>query len=338
MQAVIINKLGDSEVLQIADIPLPRPRQDQVRIRVLYCGVNHLDILIRQGKRPGPSVFPHILGSEVVGIIEQTTSNSNLKLGQLVAVYPWTFCGKCNPCLSGTEQICNFGGTIGRTNCGGYAECMIVDTQNIALLPKEADPSKVCAGVLAGTTAVHLANQVGALSGDSVLITGGTGGVGVLLIQLLKSLGCKILATTSSPSKIEKLKEIGVDEVYDLRDFEHKILNKYPEGIDRVVDILGGEIWSRALLTLKKNGTMSYCATTLDGSGEVPIGLAFSKQWNIKGSYGGSRADLQEAIRLISEEKINPVIDKILPLDQAAEAHRLIEQKEVFGKILLQIS
>ena len=107
MQELALIGLGDVDQLKIVESDKPKLKNGEVLVKVAFCGFNHLDLLIRSGKRPGPKSFPHVLGSEIVGTTES---------GQKVAVYPWTFCGECQPCRSGHENICDNGGTIGRTS------------------------------------------------------------------------------------------------------------------------------------------------------------------------------------------------------------------------------
>ncbi len=334
MKAAVIEKIGS--VPSFVDLSLPGIKSGQILVKVVYCGINHLDFLIQQGKRPGPKAFPHILGSEIVGIVENSSSGS-FKKNDKVAIYPWTYCGKCTQCNSSNPQLCDTGGTIGRTTAGGYAEYIAVDEHNLVKLSEGADLQAVAAVVLAGTTAVHLIQRASISPQSLVLVTGASGGVGQCVIQLLKNMECTILATSSTTDKYYLLQKAGVSKMYSVTHFAEELKQDYPDGVDFVIDIMGGSVWSQALTTLKKNGTMSYCATTLDGNGSIPIGLSFSMQWNIHGSYGGSIDDMKTCIRSVQEKKVIPVIDSIFPLNEAANALQRIESKKAFGKVLLSV-
>src|SRR3989338_3861298 len=148
MKAVILNNLGSFDNLKLAEIIKPKPNHDEVLVKVDYCGVNHLDLLIIEGKRPALGKFPLILGSEIVGRIVGT--------GEKVAVYPWTYCGKCSPCKSGHENICDYSGTFGRTRQGGYAEYVAVPGKNLVKIPETVDEKVICASTLSATTAYHM--------------------------------------------------------------------------------------------------------------------------------------------------------------------------------------
>ena len=320
MKAAVLTGLGNVSKLKVVNNEQPKIKKGKVLVRVKYCGVNHLDLLICSGKRPGPKYFPHILGSEIVGELEN---------GELVAVYPWTFCGKCRPCLTHHENICDNGGTIGRTSAGGYAECAAVPEKNLVAIPAGLSLENVCALTLAGTTAVHLIDRAQVAKKSTVLVTGATGGVGTAVIQLLKDKRCEIIAATSSEQKKDKLKQLGVSRVVSMPNF--------PKGVQYVIDIVGGAVWSVAEETLVKNGTMVFCATSREELGQVNIGLAFSREVNILGSYGGTRDDLKTAIKLLKKGILKPVIDHIYPLSQVGKAHQRLEDQQVFGKILLQL-
>ncbi|MBI3282856.1 alcohol dehydrogenase catalytic domain-containing protein [Candidatus Curtissbacteria bacterium] len=338
MNAVVLTTVGMPGNLCYTQIPIPEPKQDEALVQVEYCGLNHLDLLIRQGKRPGPKTFPHILGSEIVGTIAKNNGAiSGFRLGDRVTVYPWTFCSKCKQCTSGNENICNSGGTMGRTEWGGYAEYVRVRIQNLIKIPKGLRSEIVCAATLGATTAYHLINRAQIKPRCTVLITGATGGVGTVAIQLLKAKQCIVICTTSHSSKIVKLKRLGVDSVVSTKTFLREIKKLYPQGVDYVIDIMGGFIWSTSVETLAKNGTMVFCATTLNESGIINIGNAFARQLNIMGSYGGTKRNLQTVLNLLHRGTISPIIDSIFSLKEAARALKRLEHQNVFGKILLRV-
>ena len=133
------------------------------------------------------------------------------------------------------------------------------------------------------------------------------------------------------------MKRLGIKDAILTKDLITGVKKYYPQGVDYVIDIIGGSIWSQALQTLQKNGTMLFCATSLEGWGQVNITEAFSKQLNILGSYGGTKEDLKEVLKLLIQGKINPVIDSVYPLEKAREAQQKLESQKAFGKILLKI-
>lgn len=327
MKSSYLTSPGSS--LTFGELPTPLLTDESVKIKVLYCGVNHLDVLIRQGKRPGILSYPHILGSEVIGIIDEIKSDTKkFTVGDTIAVYPWTFCGKCQQCQNGNEQICDTGGTFGRTSWGGYAQYLVAPIRNLIKIPSSLPVDEVCALILAGTTAMHLIERSGVKKNQTVLVTGATGGVGTIIIQLLKLLECTVIAVTSHREKSQKLKHLGVDHIISLISADVVA--------DVVIDIVGGDMWSNALTTLVKNGTMVFCSTSRDEMGAVPISTAFSKQWNILGSYGGNRRHLKAIISKYQEGIVKPIIHSIHSLSDAIKTHEIIENQSVFGKILIR--
>lgn len=337
MKATILTDIGDNNKLVFTEVKTPKILPEHAIVKVIYCGLNHVDILIRQGKRPGLKKFPHILGSEIVGEIAEIKSQDNdFKVGDNVAIYPWTFCGSCKQCKLGNENICDEGGTIGRTEWGGYAEYVLVPVRNLIKIPN-LPADKVCAVLLAGSTAFHLIERARIKDHSAVLVTGTTGGVGTIVIQLLKAKKCMIICVTSHPNKKDRLKKLGAKYVISTSNITQQIKKNYPNGIEYVIDIVGGSIWTETVKTLGKNGTIVFCSTSQEELGEIDIGAAFARQLNILGSYGGTRENLANVIKLFQKGIIDPVIDSIFPLKEAASAHQKIEDQKVFGKILLSV-
>ena len=334
-----MDKIGSLNNLRYTDIPIPEPDNNEMLIKVEYCGLNHLDLLIIEGKRLGPKTFPHILGSEFIGIIVKINSKDrNFKIGDRVAVYPWTFCGKCEQCRRGNENICDNGGTFGRTRWGGFAEFVSVPVKNLVKIPSYLSSKLVSASVLSTITAYHMIKRANIKNHATVLVTGATGGVGTSAAQLLKERKCKVICATNHNSKVKKLKELGTDEVVKTNNLINEVKNISSNGVDYVIDIMGGNVWSKGIELLAKNGTMVFCSTTLDDPGSVNLASAFSRQTNILGSYGGTVNDLREVIKLLQKDTIKPVIDSIYPLEKTKEALYKFDQQKAFGKILIKCS
>jgi len=325
MKAALLTGIGGLDKLVYSEIETPPVKSGYALVKVKYCGVNHLDILIRQGKRQGPRKFPHVLGSEIVGEVA----------GEKVAVFPWIFCGKCKYCKNGNENLCDNGGSIGRTQWGGYAQYAVVPIRNLIKIPSNIANDKICTVLLAGATAQHLVDRANIKDGSSVLVTGATGGVGTILIQILKNKKCIIVCATSHPYKKGKLLKLGADYVVSTQNLVSETKNIFPQGVNYVFDIVGGSVWSNGIETLGKNGTLVFCSTSRQEPGKVNLASAFARQVNILGSSGGTIANLKRVIALLKKGIIKPVIAEILPLKEAKKAHEKIEKQEIFGKILL---
>ncbi|MCR4263127.1 MAG: alcohol dehydrogenase catalytic domain-containing protein [Candidatus Roizmanbacteria bacterium] len=338
MHAVILTETKGKNNLKYTSIPTPVAAKEHALIRVKYCGINHLDLLIAIGKRPGPAQFPHILGSEIVGTIISIEKNSaGFRTGDTVSVYPWTYCGSCPSCRAGNVQLCDSGGTVGRTTWGGYAEYVSVPIKNLVKIPEQIPLKLIAAITLTGTTAHHLIQRANIADRSTVLVTGATGGVGTLVIQLLRQKQCNIVAVTSSKNKVNKLKKLGVHTVFDLKKFSDNVKTNYPAGIPLIIDMMGGSVWSALVELLAKGGTMSFCSTTLDEPGIVHVGSAFSREINVCGSYGGTMKDLGKSIKSLKKGVIKPQIDSIISLPEVPAALSKIKNREVFGKILISM-
>lgn len=338
MKASVLTGITGVEKLQLQEIGIPQISKKQALIKVFYCGVNHLDLLIHEGRRPGPKTFPHILGSEIVGTIENIDpGHPNFKKGDIVAIYPWTFCGNCPSCKRGNMNICDSGGTIGRTSWGGYAEYVVVPQENLVKVTYNKSLKDICGLILAGTTAHHLINRANVQHDSTVLVTGATGGVGTIVLQLLKNMNCKIITSTSHPEKAKSLKGLGAEHIVSNDNLINEVKSLVPAGVHHAIDIIGGKVWSDVIQVLGKNATMAFCATTREDVGEIQIGKAFSQELNIHGSYGGTISDLKTILDLYYEGKITPVIDSTFSLKDAVFTHEKMDQQTHFGKILLKI-
>lgn len=339
MQAAILSHLGSLKHLSIQEFPAPQPESDEALIKIEYCGLNHLDILIIEGRRPGPRSFPHIPGSEFVGkIVKINSRDDKWKIGDRVAVYPWTFCGRCHQCRNKNENICDFGGTFGRTRGGGFGEFAAVPIKNLIKIPYSLSSQTVCASILSSVTAFHMIKRAGITDNSPVLITGASGGVGTTAIQLLRNKKCKIICTTSHQAKIKKLKELGADYVVRTDNLLEEVKKIKPSGVEYVIDIMGGKVWSDSINVLAKNGTLVYCSTTLEEWGQLDIASSFNRQLNILGSYGGTIKDLQAIILLLNNGIFKPVIDSVYPMEKTVEALNSLAKQKVFGKILIEVA
>lgn len=329
MKAVVLNKTGTLADMNMINTAIPAPKEGDKLLQVEYCGINHLDLLIISGKRPVFGQFPLILGSEMTGRISETNEKA--------AVYPWIFCGKCRQCLEGRENICDTGGTFGRTRDGGFAEYATVPVQNLFKLKDTDDPKAICALTLSAITAYHMINRANIPDKSTVLINGATGGVGTAAIQILKFKKCNIIASTSHPEKSINLIKLGADHTVATKNLSAEISKLMPEGIPYIIDAMGGSVWSESVKLLSKKGTIVFCATTLEEYGRINLGIAFAREINILGSYGGTISDLKEVIKLARIGILKPVIDSEYPLKKVPKALQKLSDQKAFGKILIKV-
>jgi NADPH:quinone reductase-like Zn-dependent oxidoreductase len=308
MKAIRIHSFGGPEVLKSEEAPMPEPKADEVLIKIYASGVNPVDWKIREGmsKERFPTNFPLIPGWDVSGVVERMGEDvTNFKRGDEVYSRP------------------------DLTKNGTYAEYVAVKASQVALKPKTIDHVHAAAVPLAGLTAWQGLFDHGKLkAGERVLIQAASGGVGSFAVQFAKWKGAYVIGTTSGKN-IEFVKSLGADEVidYEKEKFEDRVKN-----VDLVFDTQGGEIQRRSFHVLKAGGRL---ITTVKPESNDE---SKSKHIQVDGYMAESfPEDLHQIAGLIDLGKIKPIIGKVLPLEQAAEAQRLSKEGHTRGKIVLEV-
>ena len=345
MKATVFHEHGGPDVLSYEDIDTPSINPDQVLVNVKYVALNHLDLFTRAGIPGMKLVMPHILGSDISGEIAEVGSNvGNLfEVGQKVIVDPGISCGTCEFCIRGQESLCSTYGILGEHYRGGYAEYLNVDAKNIIPIPEESglDMAGAAATPLTLMTAWRLLITKAQIKpGDDVLIIGIGGGVALAGLQIAKAAGARVIVTSSSDEKLNKAYVLGADvginhnETPDYHKEIFKLTDK--RGVDVVLDSVGQATWSRSLRSLRKGGKLVTCGATSGPMAETNVNLLFWKQLEILGSTMGSRDELRTALKLVWNQTIRPVVDRVLPLSKAQDAHEILEKGEQMGKIVLK--
>lgn len=340
MRAVVFHEHGGLDKLKLEDVPIPDIGPNEVLVRVRACGVNRLDLRTREGQVGAPVKLPHIPGSEVAGDVARVGDQVvGIAEGQRVAIAPYLFCGRCEYCLAGEESLCLRGNILGLTDNGGYAEYVAAPAANVVPLPEGVSYDDAAAVSLAALTTWHMLVERARLkAGEEVLVLAAGSGVGSAAIQIAKLSGCRVIATASTPEKLQMALDLGADEVinYSERDFLQEIrrlTNK--RGVDVVVEHVGADTWEKSVGCLARDGRLVICGTTTGNEGKVNLWQLFAKQLSLIGSYGGTRRELQTLLKLVADGRFRPVIDRAMPLEQAAEAQRLMEERKQFGKLIL---
>jgi NADPH:quinone reductase-like Zn-dependent oxidoreductase len=339
MKAVVFHEHGDVNVLKVEEMPQPTPGLTDVVVKVHACGVNRLDIYSRAG-RTKIAPMPHIAGSEVAGeIVAIGDAVSGLTTGQRVAVAPYLFCGQCEFCRSGEEVICLKSDIVGLGSQGGYAEYIRVPASSIVPLPPEVDYVPAAAVGLAAITAWHmLTKQVPLTPGQDVLVHAAGSGVGSAAIQIAKLSGARVITTVGSAEKIEHARKLGADEVINYREQDffqevRRITNK--RGVDVVVEHIGASTWEKSVASLTRRGRLVTCGATTGNEGQTNLWNLFAKELSLIGSYGGTRQDLADVLKLVATKRFQPVVDSTYTLARIGEAHQRMENREQFGKLIV---
>ncbi len=338
MKAVRIHQFGGPELLQYEDVSDPQPRKDQVLVRVKACSLNHLDLWARQGL-PGVKL-PHILGSDIAGeIVEIGEYISDLKPGQRVVVAPLHFCGLCPKCLAGLQNQCREFTVIGNAVDGGNCELFAAPAANIIPIPDSLDFVQAASVPLVFVTAWHmLVGLAGIRPGQTVLVLGGSSGVGIAAIQIAKLFHCRVIATAGDESKLEKAHALGAD--YGINHYQQKISEEVrkttnKEGVDIVVEHVGIATWDESIRSLKTAGTLVTCGATTGPNVAIDLRHLFARQLRLLGSYMGTMSELREVLGHVFAGRLKPVVDRTFPLSELRAAHEYLASSHMFGKVVV---
>jgi NADPH:quinone reductase-like Zn-dependent oxidoreductase len=343
MRAVLLTQHGPADLLQVVtDYPVPEPGEGEVRIRVRAASLNRVDAWVRNGW-PGIKLpLPHILGADAAGEIDKLGAGvTDWAVGDRVVIDPSLSCGRCEYCRRGQQNMCDQFKIVGEDATGTYAEYIVISTRNLLKLPDHISFKAAAAAGLVYLTAWHSMITKGGLKpGESVLIVGAGGGVNSASIEIAKLAGATVYVVGSSAAKLEQAKKLGADELIDrsAEDWSKAVFQRTKRrGVDVVVDNVGKETIFGSIRSVRKGGRILIVGNTSGPIAEVDLRYLFRKHISVIGSTMAPHGDFVTVMTLVFEGKLSPVIGATLPLEQAADAHRALEQGDVFGKIVLEI-
>ena len=338
MKAVRIHQFGGPEVLTYEDVADPKPRKDQVLVRVRACAMNHLDLWVRKGL-PGINL-PHILGSDIAGeIVEVGEYITEFKPGQRVLLAPMSFCNHCAKCAAGLQNQCRHFTVLGNAVDGGNCELMAIPAVNVIPIPDALDFNQAASVPLVFLTAWRMLTGRAAIRpGQTVLVLGANSGVGTAAIQIAKMFHARVITTAGDERKMERARELGADYVINhyqqkISEEVRKLTNK--EGVDIVIEHVGAATWGESMKSLKPAGTLVTCGATSGPKVDMDLRFLFSRQLALLGSYMGTMSELYEVLGHVFAGRLKPVIDHIFPLKDIRSAHEYMEKSQMFGKIVL---
>ncbi len=342
MKAFRIHEHGDADCLKLDEIDVPELKADEALVKVKAGSLNHLDLWVRGGLPGMKFPLPMILGSDVVGVVEETGELvDSVRKGDEVIVNPGTSCGTCIHCLTGNDSFCRRYSILGESCDGGNAEYIAVRKDNLFAKPGFLSFEEASAIPLVFITAWNmLINKCDLNANSKVLVLGGNSGVGSSAIQIAKALGCYVIATAGSDEKMEKALELGADHVINhYEDDFPKVVKKLTDksGVDIVFEHVGKATFLKSLSTLSKGGKLVTCGATTGYDVEIDLRFIFFKQLQILGSTMGSRSDLVKVLDLITRKKLKPLVDKVFPFSELPEAHKHLEKGNHFGKVVLKM-
>ncbi|UCE10139.1 MAG: zinc-binding dehydrogenase [Candidatus Thorarchaeota archaeon] len=345
MKVTLFEEHGGPDVLQYTEYPKPEVGPKQVLVEIKAVALNHLDLFVRSGI-PGLKLpLPHILGSDISGVIAEAGEDvpQHLEVGQKVVIDPGISCRVCEFCVAGEESLCPTYGILGEHSKGGYAEYIAIDSDSVISIPDTANVDFIQAAAVPLTfmTAWRLmVTKARVRPGDDVLIIGIGGGVAVAALQIAKLAGARTIVTSSSDVKLEKARQLGADigiNHSDTPEYHREVYSLTGKrGVDIVVDSVGEATWSKSLRSLRKGGRLVTPGATSGPNAVTNVNLVFWKQLEILGSTMGSRSELREVLKLVWDCKLHPVVDSVYPLSKAKEAHEFLEKGGQFGKLVLR--
>jgi NADPH:quinone reductase-like Zn-dependent oxidoreductase len=327
-------------VRETIDLPDPGPRE--VRVRVRAAAVNHLDLWVRRGLPNLKLEYPHRLGSDIVGEIEALGPGARSgKVGEKVVVNPGVSCGVCERCLSGQDNLCRQYAILGEHISGGYSRHVNIPDANVLPYPGDMPFTQVAAVPLVFLTAWQMLVDKGQVHpGQTVLVQAASSGVSSAAIQIAKLHGARVITTTSSDAKAQRARALGADEIinYTTQDFVAEVRRLTGRrGADLVVEHVGGETMSKSVLAAAAGGRIMTCGATAGFEPKIDLRHVFFRQVEIRGSTMGSKGSLFGILEHVKAGRLKPVVDRVLPLWEAREAHRVLEAREAFGKVVLEV-
>jgi NADPH:quinone reductase-like Zn-dependent oxidoreductase len=342
MKAIVLNEFGGPEVLRYEDVSVPKPAAGEVLLRVQSVSVNRtLDLVVRAGKYPVKIQMPHVLGVDPAGEIAGIGAGvDGFKIGDRVAVVSFIACRRCKQCLKGEEACCIASQHIGLHRWGGYAGYVVVPAGNAFKLPDNVSYAQGSVIVRHFPLAFNqLTSKVNVKPGQWVLVMGATGALGSCCIQVAKLLGATVIAGAGTDQRVELAKSYGADFGINYRrqDLLAEVMSLTgTEGVDVVCEnISDPTLWPGAFNSLAINGTMVTAGAHGGGTVTLDMRRLYMRRLRIIGTAGTNVADVYKALDAAAQGKIHAIIGSIMPLRDAAQAHRIVEKNQFVGKIIL---
>lgn len=334
MRAVCLFEEGRIDNLTLVpDFPDPAMKPGEVLVRVRATSLNYHDVFTCRGMPGVKQKFPHIIGMDYAGdVVALSDGVTGWKVGDRVLIDP----------LDRTK------GLHGAMIEGGCAELCTVRPAQLVRMPDSVTYEEAASLPIAyGTAYRMMVARAKVAKGDKVLILGASGGVGTCCVMLAKMLGAEVISCGSTPEKLKALTDLGSDKVinYATENFVTRIWELYGKphrlgtttGIDVVVNFTGGDTWVDSMKVLKHGGRMVTCGATAGFDPKEDIRFIWSFELNILGSNAWEPDDLVQLMRLVGEGKMKPLISKVLPLEETARGIKMLEDREVIGKVVITL-
>ena len=347
MKAVVIRRHGGPEVLNLEEVPTPTPGEGEALIRVRACALNNMDIWARSGPPGGRPVFPwrertfpFTTGGDVAGTIEAVGPGvRGWSPGDCVVVSPILSCGHCEFCLAGEQTMCLEYKIFGEQTPGGLAEYVVAPARNLMRVPEGVAFEKAAVPAAYCTAWRMIVNAGGLRPGEDVLVVGASGGVGTAAMLIARMGGARhIFAVVGGPEKARKAAALGAVAIdrQEHPKFSERVLDATGgAGAHLAADPVGAPTWPETIRSLRRGGRMTICGASGGERPDFDIREVYQRHRRIIGAPMGNVGDLRAVMTAIFTGAVDPVLHAVMPLAQIREAHRLMEAREHFGKVVM---
>jgi NADPH:quinone reductase-like Zn-dependent oxidoreductase len=343
MKAFVLTAHGGMDQLVPADLPDPVIQApDQVRIAVRAAALNHLDLFVLEGLPGIELAFPHPVGTDAAGVVDQVGEGvSGLEPGDRVVVNPGLSCGACPACEAGEEPFCRRFGVLGEHFPGTAAGYLVLPARNVVRLTADLSWAEAAALPLATLTAWRmLTTRARVQAGETVLIWGIGGGVALAALQIARHIGATVIVTSSSDEKLARARELGADLTLNhaTDDVVREVRSATRVGAHVVVDSVGEQTWDRSLRALRPGGRLVTCGATTGPHVALDVRRLFWFQWSLLGSTMGTRREFADMMAVANAGGLRPVVDSVHPLAAGRAAFERLAGGGHFGKVVLEVA
>jgi acryloyl-coenzyme A reductase len=343
MKAAVVRATGGPDALMIESIPEPQPGLRDVLIKVEACGVCFHDVVTRNGTLKAGVRLPFVPGHEVAGtVVAAGASVHGFKAGDRVAsTQRYHVCGSCRYCTSEREPLCDEAVFLGDAGLnGGYAEHVAIEEDNLATIPEAVSFDDAAIAACAIGTVLHAIRAVGQVKkGETVLITGSGGGLGLHGIQLARLAGARVIAQTTSPDKVPALEKAGASEIIVSErggDFSEHVKRAVPAGADVVIDTVGTPVFTSVRRSLAKGGRWVLVGQLTGDFVRFNPAQLFLRGVSMLSATSTTRQELIDTLDLLARGEVRAQIGGRFPLDEIADAHRLVESGRAVGRVVVK--
>jgi len=340
VKAAYFKEHGRAEKIIYDEYRDPVPGSGEIVVRVRACALNHVDMLLLDGRFPPPEGLPHVNGCEVTGTLEAIGPGvQGLERGARVILFPGLSCGRCEYCLQGQRTVCVRYGYLGAHKDGGYAELIKAPAANALALADALSFEAGAAVPLAMLTSWHaLIAQAGCRPGQTVLVQAAGSGVGSAAIQIARLCGARVMTTVGSDDKIDFARALGADHVVNYRrqDFVEEAKRwTGKRGVDIVIEHIGGDTFEKSVYALTRLGTLVTIGSHDTHWGRLDLRHVYSKNLKVLGTNLGSIVELKTLLEHVVEGRLKPIVDQVFPLADARSAVQRVLDRRNKGKVVL---